>query len=339
MVALMAGIGARIASFMLMVMTKRVNFSSGSSSQNSTWNWNRNTYGQTGRFFSFAWLSCFNHHKWILSLPRNFFPFVLFLFPLQLGSLLLLLKPQSLYDQLLSLLQSPSGLNEPPNSLQLPLFLQTMLFLFCFDPSVQTDFYWDQTITITSPFWSCFSQPAFEPQKLLKPQTIKRKWYKSKNCSYLAVLFRCFLCCSFSFTCSLSMFMHRRRCIRNWDFCCRKRFRCSVTFGLTGFEQVWANIRSLPFFSVHLGQSEATAPVGQWGRAGNKDGEGIRQSPTMQLYVPETDSIRWQSRLGCKSAHSQIKIYKTHNIIYCTSIHFPFWHNFTSLVWSCGVHK
>lgn len=132
-----------------MVMTKRVNFSSG-----SVWmkprEVYRNIYRLTGKFLSFARLSSFNHDKWILSLPCNFFPFVLFLFPLQLSGSLLLLKPQSLYDQLLSLLQPLSGLSELPNSLQLPLFLQTMSFLFCFDPSVQTDFYWAQTLTIFS---------------------------------------------------------------------------------------------------------------------------------------------------------------------------------------------
>lgn len=281
MVALMAGFGARIASFMLMVTTKRVNFSSGSCSQNSKWNWNRHIYGLTGKFSSFARLSSFNRDKGILSLPCNFFPFVLFLFPLQLGSSLLLLKPQSLCDQLLSLLKSLSGLNELPNSLQLPLFLQTMLFLFCFDPSVQTDFYWDQTITMFS--WA-HSEVASVGQLLSHRSYSNHKALRgsdTKENSYLAVLFRCFLCCSFSFTCSLSVFMHRRRCIRNWDFCCRKRCTSSVTFGLTGFEQVWANIRCLPFFSVRLGQSEATGPVGQWGLAGNKDREGNCQSPTV----------------------------------------------------------
>lgn len=59
-------------------------------------------------------------------------------------------------------------------------------------------------------------------------KTNKRKWRRRKCCGHLAVLFRYFLCCLFSFTCSLSMFMYRRRCIRNWDWRCRETNYCNI---------------------------------------------------------------------------------------------------------------
>lgn len=121
---------------------------------------------------------------------------------------------------------------------------------------------------------------------------------------HLAVLFRCFLCWLFSLTCSLSVFMNRRRCIRNWDWRCRERCdacniwsnRVRVRVSKLKASKVRGscinNIWYLPVFSALLGQSAATEPVGLWPWTWNQDQAVIFQFPTTHVHLPETYQIR-----------------------------------------------
>lgn len=107
-----------------------------------------------------------------------------------------------------------------------------------------------------------------------------------KLCGHLAALFTCFLCCWFSFTCLLSTFMHRRRCIRKWDRCCRDRNTCHVTaLKLHRFDK---GSSLLPVFSVLLqGQSETKGPLESSCKAENWD-----QTPVSNVFWNPATCVR-----------------------------------------------
>lgn len=103
---------------------------------------------------------------------------------------------------------------------------------------------------------------------------------------HLAVLFTCFRCCLFSFTCSLSTVMARRRCIRNWDWRCRHRGAdCDTPTDVKPAKSTFhACFWCLPVASVLLGQSEARLRGWPW----NQDQDATGQDSAMPVRSPET---------------------------------------------------
>lgn len=87
----------------------------------------------------------------------------------------------------------------------------------------------------------------------LKTSIIQMMPEKILRSCHLAVLFRCFLFCLFSFTCSLSMFMYRRRCIRNWDWRCRERRAvCNIWSDRAGLVHVESKLHTRLIVSTCL---------------------------------------------------------------------------------------
>lgn len=108
------------------------------------------------------------------------------------------------------------------------------------------------------------------------------KWYVHHH---LSVLFRCLLCCMFSFTCSLSWSMNWRRFIQKRDcHCTDKQIKCKK------YSQgnVNANIKYIPVFSAPPGHSLAKEFLWVWGWIQNQ--AVICQNPTLRVFCPETNN-------------------------------------------------